>query len=91
MRSSRHFDEARALHTALMGSFVSNLGGKSDPQALACVVRLCEAALAAVDDLECRVALRGVQAYAMLLYSYDGHEGVESGSLHGVDALRFKH
>ncbi len=90
MKASRHFDEARALYTALMTAFVTNLGGKSDPHALACVARLCEAAVAAVDDLECRVALRGVQAYAALLYSDDGYEGAQSGSLLGVDALRFQ-
>jgi CheY-like chemotaxis protein len=85
-----NFDEARALYTALMEVFVSNPGGKNDPQTIARITSLCDATVRAVDDLECRVAIRGVQAYATLLYTDDGYEGVQSGSLRGTDALRFQ-
>jgi CheY-like chemotaxis protein len=85
-----NFDEARALYMALMEVFVANPGGKNDPRTLARITILCQAAVRAVDDLECRVAIRGVQNYATLLYTDDGHEGVQSGTLHGPDALRFQ-
>jgi CheY-like chemotaxis protein len=85
-----NFDQARALHTALMELLVANPGGKSDPRTYARIASVCEAAIRAVDDLECRVALRAVQSCAMLLYSDDEHEDSQSGSLRGVDALRFQ-
>ena len=83
-------DEARALHGALMELFVAHTGGKSDPKALARVEQLCDIATAALDDLECRVALRGVKSYSKLLFSDDGLSDVDGGSLSGVDYLRLR-
>lgn len=84
------FDEARALYSALMDCFVDYSGGTADARALARVEQLCDAAIRAVDDLECRVSVRTVQGYARLLFSEDGHKGLQAGSLHGVELLRFR-
>jgi CheY-like chemotaxis protein len=83
-------DEARALHAALLEMFVAHTGGKSNPEALARIEQLCDLAIREVDDLECRVSLRGIKSYAALLFSSDGHQGVESGSLSGIDFLRLR-
>lgn len=83
-------DEARALHGALMEVFVRRTGGRNDPAALARVEQLCDAATAALDDLECRVALRGIKSYSRLLFSEDGPLGIDSGLLSGVDLLRLR-
>jgi CheY-like chemotaxis protein len=51
---------------------------------------LCEAAVDAINDIEARVAVRGVKSLAALLYSDDGHADVEAGSLRGPAAVRFQ-
>jgi CheY-like chemotaxis protein len=83
-------DEARALHAALLEMFVAHTGGRSNPRALARVQQLCDLAIAEVEDLECRVSLRGIKSYASLLFSDDGHQGIESGSIPGLDFLRLR-
>jgi CheY-like chemotaxis protein len=83
-------DEARALHGALMEVFVVHSGGRDDPAALMRVEQLCDAATRALDDVECRVAIRGVKSYSKLLFSEDGPQGIEGGSLTGVDYLRLR-
>ena len=83
-------DEARALFGALMEVFVAYSGGRHNPEALERVQKLCDAATNAVDDLECRVAIRGVKSYSALLFSDDGHLGIDGGSISGVDYLRLR-
>jgi CheY-like chemotaxis protein len=83
-------DEARVLHAALADIFVAHAGGRENPEALARVDTLCEGAIGAVEDVECRVAIRGVKSYAKLLFSDDGHLGIEAGSLTAVDYLRLR-
>jgi CheY-like chemotaxis protein len=83
-------DEARALHGALMEVFVAHTGGRHNPQALARVDQLCDAATNALEDVEARVAIRGVKSYSKLLFSDDGHLGVDAGSISGVDYLRLR-
>lgn len=83
-------DEARALHAALLEMFVLHAGGKENRPALERVAHLCDLAMREVDDLECRVSLRGIKNYASLLFSDDGHVGVEGGSLSGLDFLRLR-
>jgi len=83
-------DEARALHAALLEMFVAHTGGRSNPRALARVQQLCDLAIAEVEDLECRVSLRGIKSYASLLFSDDGYQGIESGSISGLDFLRLR-
>jgi len=81
-------DEARALHGALMEIFVAHTGGRDNPGALARVDQLADAATAAIDDVECRVALRGVKSYSKLLFSEEGHLGIDAGSLTGEQIER---
>jgi CheY-like chemotaxis protein len=81
-------DEARALHAALLEMFVAHTGGRSNPEALRRVEHLCDLAIREVDDLECRVSLRGIRSYASLLFSDEGHLGIEAGSISGLDFLR---
>lgn len=83
-------DEARALHAALLEMFVAHTGGKSNAQALARIEQLCDLAIQEVDDLECRVSLRGIKSYSSLLFSEDGHASIESGSISGLDFLRLR-
>jgi CheY-like chemotaxis protein len=87
---TRDLDEARAIHAALIALFISEPGGTRNPGGLARAASLCEAGVQAVNDVECRVSMRGVHSLARLLYSDDGHAGLESGSLRGCDALRFQ-
>ena len=83
-------DEARVLHAALTDIFVAHAGGRENAEALARIEKLCDAAISAVEDLECRVALRGVKSYAKLFFSDDGPLGIEAGSLTGIDYLRLR-
>jgi CheY-like chemotaxis protein len=83
-------DEGRALYGGLMEIFVEHTGGRDNSEALERLDKLCEAALAAVDDVECRVAIRGVKSYSKLLFSNDGAAGVDGGALSGVDYLRLR-
>ena len=84
------FDRAHAVHSALLSLFIAERGGKDSPAVLARVSTLCDAAVDSVNDVATRVAVRGVKSLAALLYSDDGHAGVEAGSLHGADAVRFQ-
>ena len=81
-------DQARALHGALLEMFVAHAGGNANPKALARVEQLCDAAANAVDDMECRVAMRGIKSYSTLFFSDD--PGVETGSLSSRDYLRLR-
>jgi CheY-like chemotaxis protein len=83
-------DEGRALYGGLMEVFVEHTGGRDNSEAQERVDKLCEAALAAVEDVECRVAIRGVKSYSKLLFSSDGAAGVDGGGLSGVDYLRLR-
>jgi CheY-like chemotaxis protein len=69
---------------------VSHPGGRDDAQAMAQVEKLCARAVEAVNDLEARVTVRGIESLARLLFYEDGHVGLESGPLRGVDALKFQ-
>jgi CheY-like chemotaxis protein len=86
------FDRAHAIHGALLGLFIKEPGGAHNAHALERLETLCQAAIDAVNDVEARVAIRGVRSLAMLLYSDDGHVGIEAGggSLRGLEALRFQ-
>jgi CheY-like chemotaxis protein len=84
------FDEARAIHQALNAVFARELGGADNPEAFRLVSKLCDGAVEAINDVDCRVAIRGVKSLAALLYSADGHRDIHSGSLHGAEALRFQ-
>jgi CheY-like chemotaxis protein len=84
------FDKAHAIHSALLALLISEQGGTTNPAVLARVSALCDAAVDSVNDVESRVAIRGLKSLAALLYSADGHEGVDAGSLRGAEAVRFQ-
>lgn len=84
------FDQARAIHEALMTISARELGGSARPEVYALVCKLCDGAVDAVNDLDCRVAMRGIKSSAALLYSDGGGEGIETGPLQGAEALRFQ-
>ena len=88
--ATHDLDKAYAVHAALLALFIQEHGGKSDANALAKAQSLCDAAVDSVNDLESRVAIRGVKSLAALLYSDDGHLGVAVGELHGLHAVRLQ-
>lgn len=83
-------DKAHAIHSALLTLLVTEPGGASHTDAYARAARLCDSAVDAVNDVEARVAIRGVKSLAALLYSDDGYRDVEAGSLRGLEAVRFQ-
>ena len=83
-------DKAYAVHAALLSLFIQEHGGTDNAGALARAHGLCDAAVDAVNDVESRVAVRGVKSLATLLYSDDGHHGIAVGDLHGVHAVRLQ-
>lgn len=88
--ASHDLDKAYAVHAALLALFIQEHGGTSNAHALAKAQSLCDAAVDAVNDLESRVAIRGVKSLASLLYSDDGHHGIAIGELHGLHAVRLQ-
>ena len=86
----RDLDEAKNLCAALMQATVAHPGGRDDPGAMNHVSNLCARAVEAVNDLDARVSIRGIESLARLLFTADGHEGLEAGSLRGIDALKFQ-
>jgi CheY-like chemotaxis protein len=86
----RDLDEALNIHSALMQIIVGHPGGRNDSETMERVSRLCASAVEAVNDLETRVIIRGIESLSRLLFYADGHVGIEVGSLRGVDALKFQ-
>jgi len=84
------FDKAHAVHAALLALLLAEAGGSENPAVLARVSSLCDAGVDAINDVESRVAIRGLKSLAQLLYSNDGHRDVESGSMRGAEAVRFQ-
>jgi CheY-like chemotaxis protein len=83
-------DQARAIHGALLEVLAAHSGGRSNPVALNAINTLVNAGIHALDDMECRVALRGVKSYGALLFSDDGHLGLGSEGLSALDLLRMR-
>jgi CheY-like chemotaxis protein len=88
--ATHDLDKAYAVHAALLALFIQEHGGTRNANALAKAQALCDAAVDSVNDLESRVAIRGVKSLASLLYSDDGHLGVVIGDLHGLHAVRLQ-
>ena len=81
-------DGAYAIHATLGAIFERERGGTANPKILELVSGLCDRAVDAVTDVDCRVAIRGVKSFASLLYSDDGWKDVDLGPFRGVDAVR---
>jgi len=88
--ATHDLDKAYAVHAALLALFIQEHGGRSNAGALARTHALCDAAVDAVNDVESRVAIRGVKSLATLLYSDDGHHGIAIGELLGLHAVRLQ-
>jgi CheY-like chemotaxis protein len=85
------YDKANEIHAALQSLLLAEPGRTDNPEVLARASTLCDAAVDAVNDVESRVAIRGVKSLAALLYSNDGHKDIDAGSsLRGADAVRFQ-
>jgi CheY-like chemotaxis protein len=78
------FDKAHAIYDSLLALLLAERGGTENPAVLARVHALCDAGVDAINDVESRVAIRGVKSLAALLYSQNGHVGVTAGSLTGA-------
>lgn len=81
-------DGAYAIHATLAAVFERERGGAHNPKILELVSGLCDRAVDAVNDVDCRVAIRGAKSFASLLYSDDGWKDVDLGPFRGVDAVR---
>jgi hypothetical protein len=64
----RDLDQAQSLCAALMQATVAHPGGRDDPAAMEHVSNLCQRAIVAVNDLDARVAIRGIESLARLLF-----------------------
>jgi CheY-like chemotaxis protein len=84
------YDKANATHAALLALLLAEAGGSNNPGVVARITTLCDAAADAVNDVESRVAIRGVKSLAVLLYSDDGHRDITAGGLRGAEAVRFR-
>ena len=86
----RDLDEALNLYAALMRLVVSQPGGRNDIDGMRRLSDVCARAVEIVNDMEARSLIRAVESRAKLLFSEDGHVGVQAGSLEGVAALKFQ-
>ena len=74
----QNLDKAHAIYASLVALLLAVRGGAEDRGVLERVCVLCDAAVEAVNDVESRVAIRGVKRLALLLYSDTGHVGAEA-------------
>ena len=88
--SYRDLLEVRNCYSALRELVTHSHGGWNDLDAHAKAERLCGAAIAALDDDECRARLRSVQAQAAELYSRFGHLKWARRNMTGADYLRLQ-
>lgn len=80
----------REHYAALRDLIVQNPGGREDIPACVKVRVLCEAAIAALDDPECRQRLRTVERHAEELFSADAHRKWDRSHMTGADYLRLQ-
>jgi hypothetical protein len=83
-------DDARKQHAALLEIIIHNTGGWADRASLHRIVALCQAARAAIDDVECRESVRLIAECAADLLSDEAHRKWDRGSISGVDYLRLE-
>ncbi len=82
--------EVRAHYAALRDLIAANPGGGEDAATLGNVSVLCEAAIAALEDPECRQRLRLVDQYAADLFSSGEHRKWDRARMTGADYLRLQ-
>jgi len=82
--------EVRAHYAALRDLISHNPGGREDVATRAKVSVLCEAAIAVLDDAECRQRLRLVDQHAGELFSDGEHRKWDRAKMTGADYLRLQ-
>jgi hypothetical protein len=82
--------QVREHYAALRDLIAQNPGGREDAATLGNVSVLCEAAIAALEDPECRQRLRLVEQYAADLFSVEGHRKWHRPQMPGADYLRLQ-
>ena len=82
--------QVREYYATLRELVIHNSGGWDDAESRAKVERLCSAAMAALDDAECRERLRSVLSQARDLFSEDGHVKWGRKNMGGADYLRLQ-
>ena len=82
--------QVREHYAALRDLIAQALGGRDDVATRAQVSVLCEAAIATLDDGECRQRLRAVDRYAAELFSDDQHRKWDREHMSGAAYLRLQ-
>ena len=82
--------QVREHYAALRDLISQNPGGREDAATLGNVSVLCEAAITALDDPECRQRLRLVERHAAELFSHEEHRKWQRPQMTGADYLRLQ-
>ena len=82
--------EVREHYAALRDLISQNPGGREDLATRAKVSVLCEAAIAALQDPECRLRLRLLDRHAAELFSGGEHRKWDRPQMTGADYLRLQ-
>lgn len=82
-----NFERARAAHAALKEFFTKHPKGRLEQNAIDDLHLLCEEAASAVNDAECRFAIRKIQGYSSLLSSREPQRGADFVRLRVQNAL----
>ena len=80
----------REHYAAIRDLIAQNAGGREDVATRAQVAVLCEAAIAALEDPECRQRLRAVERHAGELFSATEHSKWNRRHMTGADYLRLQ-
>ena len=83
-------NQVRECYARLRELVIQKTGGWEDVESRTKVERLCEAAMEALDDNECRQRLRAVQVQAAELFSREGHLKWKRRNMSGADYLRLQ-
>jgi hypothetical protein len=88
--SYKDLKEVREYYSSLRELVIRNSGGWDDADSRAKAEGMCAAAIAALDDIECRERLRTVRAQAAELFSREAHLKWARKSMSGADYLRLQ-
>lgn len=80
----------RENYVTLRELVILHPGGWDDAASRSKIERLCNAAIVALDDPECRARLRAVVVQAGDVYSGSGHQKWDRGGMSGADYLRLQ-
>jgi hypothetical protein len=86
----KDIQEVREHYAAIRDLIAQNPGGRDDAATLGNVSVLCEAAIAALQDPECRQHLRLVDQHAAQLFSGEEHRKWDRPNMTGADYLRLQ-